>query len=67
MTKNVISLYKGTRFCEILEEVTRDPLSVVPNWRCNGTDDFCIKSGPFLSDEANKSTHGGSKDVKLYL
>ncbi|WJX27952.1 hypothetical protein P8452_16725 [Trifolium repens] len=41
MTNNVISVYKGTRFFEILEEVTRDkPLSVVPNWRCNGTDDF---------------------------
>ncbi|WJX42822.1 hypothetical protein P8452_30007 [Trifolium repens] len=68
MTDNVISVYKGTRFCEILEEVTRDkPLSVVPNWRCNGTDDFCSKLGPFLSDEAIKSTHGGFQDVKLYM
>ncbi|GAU13807.1 hypothetical protein TSUD_261340 [Trifolium subterraneum] len=68
MTDNVISVYKGTRFCEILEEVTRDkPLSVVPNWRCNGTDDFCSKLGPFSSDEAIKSTHGGFQDVKLYM
>ncbi|XP_027191538.1 uncharacterized protein [Cicer arietinum] len=69
MTSNVISVYKGTRFCEILEEITRDkPLSVVPNWRCNGTDDFCSKLGPFSSDDEQiKSTHGGFQDVKLYM
>lgn len=68
MTDNVISVYKGPRFCEILEEVTRDkPLSVVPNWRCNGTDDFCSRLGPFVSDEGIKSTHGGFQDVILYM
>lgn len=68
LTSNVITVYKGTRFCEILEEVTRDkPLSVVPNWRCNGTDDFCSRLGPFLSDERVKSTHGSFQDVKLYI
>lgn len=68
LTSSVISVYKGTRFCEILEEITREkPLSVVPNWRCNGTDDFCSKLGPFLSDEGIKSTDGGFQDVKLYM
>ncbi|TKY64526.1 hypothetical protein E2542_SST14424 [Spatholobus suberectus] len=63
-----ISVYKGARFCEILEEINREkPLSVVPNWRCNGTDDFCSKLGPFLSDKEIKSTDGGFQDVKLYM
>ncbi|KAL3005184.1 hypothetical protein AAZX31_08G205900 [Glycine max] len=63
-----ISVYKGVRFCEILEEITRDrPLSIVPNWRCNGTDDFCSKLGPFLTDKGIKSTDGGFQDVKLYM
>ncbi|XP_020227447.1 uncharacterized protein LOC109808741 [Cajanus cajan] len=63
-----ISVYKGTRFCEILEEITREkPLTVVPNWRCNGTDDFCSKLGPFLTDKEIKSTDGGFQDVKLYV
>ncbi|KAJ1392154.1 hypothetical protein SESBI_36030 [Sesbania bispinosa] len=67
-TNDVISVYKGARFCEILEEITREkPLSVVPNWRCNGTDNFCSKLGPFLSDEEIKSTDGGFQDVKLYM
>ncbi|KAK7255298.1 hypothetical protein RIF29_28705 [Crotalaria pallida] len=63
-----IGVYKGTRFCEILEEITREqPLYVVPNWRCNGTDDFCSKLGPFLSGKEIKLTDGGFQDVKLYM
>lgn len=63
-----IGVYKGARFCEILEEITREqPLYVVPNWRCNGTDDFCSKLGPFLSDKETKLTDGGFQDVKLYM
>ncbi|KAK7389533.1 hypothetical protein VNO78_24661 [Psophocarpus tetragonolobus] len=68
LTDDGISVYQGARFCEILEETTREkPLSVVPNWRCNGTDDFCSKLGPFLSDKEIKSTDGGFQDVKLYM
>ncbi|RDX97686.1 hypothetical protein CR513_19517, partial [Mucuna pruriens] len=68
LTDDGISVYKGARFCEILEEITREkPLSIVPNWRCNGTDDFCSKLGPFLSDKEIKSTDGGFQDVKLYM
>lgn len=68
LTDDGISVYQGVRFCEILEEITRDrPLSIVPNWRCNGTDDFCSKLGPFLSVEGIKSTDGGFQDVKLYM
>ncbi|OIW17126.1 hypothetical protein TanjilG_27280 [Lupinus angustifolius] len=63
-----IGVYKGARFCEILEEITRErPLNVVPNWRCNGTDDFCSSLGPFMSDKEIKLTDGGFQDVKLYM
>ncbi|XP_027344771.1 uncharacterized protein LOC113857184 isoform X2 [Abrus precatorius] len=68
LTNDGMSVYQGARFCEILEEVTREkPLYVVPNWRCNGTDAFCSKLGPFLSDKEIKSTDGGFQDVKLYM
>lgn len=63
-----ISVYKGSHFCEILEEVTRDQaFTVVPNWRCNGTDEFCSKLGPYISDKEIKATDGGFKDVKIYI
>lgn len=68
LTSGGINVYKGSRFCEILEEITRgQPLSVVPNWRCNGTDDFCSKLGPFVSDKGIKSTDGSFRDVKIYM
>lgn len=68
LTDDGISVYKGARLCEILEEITREKsLSVVANWRCNGTDDFCSKLGPFSSDKGIKSTDGGFQDVKLYM
>ncbi|XP_062155709.1 uncharacterized protein LOC133863681 [Alnus glutinosa] len=63
-----ISIYGGYRFCEILEEVTRDQaFTVVPNWRCNGTDEFCSKLGPYMSDKEINATDGSFKDVKLYM
>ncbi|KAF7814328.1 DUF2921 family protein [Senna tora] len=68
LTNGAISLYNGLRFCEILEEITRErPLSVVPNWRCNGTDDFCSKLGPFVSDKGIKLTDGSFQGVKIYM
>ncbi|KAM7480399.1 hypothetical protein LguiA_028612 [Lonicera macranthoides] len=63
-----IDMYKGLDFCLILERFThQDALTVVPNWRCNGTDDFCSKLGPFLSNKVIKATDGSFKDVKLAL
>ncbi|KAL4559956.1 hypothetical protein LXL04_032102 [Taraxacum kok-saghyz] len=61
-------LYKGSDFCFILERFTgQDPLTVVPNWKCNGTDEFCGKLGPFDSDSRIKATNGSFKDVRLAL
>ncbi|KAI3802683.1 hypothetical protein L1987_30824 [Smallanthus sonchifolius] len=60
------TVYKGDDFCVILERFTgQDPLTVVPNWKCNGTDDFCSKLGPFESDDSIKSTNGSFKGVRL--
>ncbi|CAK9174672.1 unnamed protein product [Ilex paraguariensis] len=63
-----IEIYKGLDFCEILERFTQQQaLTIVPNWRCNGTDEFCSKLGPFVSDKEIKATNGSFKDVKLVL
>ncbi|KAL2516555.1 hypothetical protein Fot_30526 [Forsythia ovata] len=63
-----IDIYKGLDFCVILERFTREAaLSVVPNWKCNGTDDFCSKLGPFASDKEINATDGSFKNVKLVL
>ncbi|KAI4355697.1 hypothetical protein L6164_004445 [Bauhinia variegata] len=68
VTNDGISIYKGSRFCEILEEITNDkPFNVVPNRRCNGTDDFCSKLGPFVSDKEIKSTDGSFKGVHIFM
>lgn len=63
-----VDVYKGKGLCDLLERVTnRAPLTVVPNWKCNGTDDYCSKLGPFATDGDIKSTDGSFKDVKLYM
>lgn len=59
-------MYKGSDFCLILERFTgQDPLTIVPNWKCNGTKEFCSKLGPFESNELVKSTNGSFKGVRL--
>ncbi|KAK4797551.1 hypothetical protein SAY86_029877 [Trapa natans] len=61
-------IYKGADLCQILEEATRgQALIVVPNWRCNGTDNFCSKLGPFEMDRGINATDGGFKNVRLYM
>ncbi|KAL1195296.1 hypothetical protein V5N11_033993 [Cardamine amara subsp. amara] len=63
-----INVYKEKGFCDLLQRVTnRSPLTVVPNWKCNVTDEYCSKLGPFASDGDIKSTDGSFKDVKLYI
>ncbi|KAJ0075262.1 hypothetical protein Patl1_34348 [Pistacia atlantica] len=66
--KGGIDIYKGSgRFCEVLEQVTTGALTVVPNWKCNGTDSFCSKLGPFGSDKAIQATDGSFKDVTILI
>ncbi|CAK9310437.1 unnamed protein product [Citrullus colocynthis] len=67
MKKN-ITTYRGSSFCRVLQEMTREQaFTILPNWRCNSTDEFCRKLGPFQSDKVINSTDGGFKDVKLYM
>ncbi|PSS17891.1 Nucleolar protein, partial [Actinidia chinensis var. chinensis] len=68
LMKGGIDIYKGLYFCLILKQFTQgEAMIVVPNWRCNGNDDFCSKLGPFGSDKEIKATNGSFKDVKLVL
>ncbi|KAJ6715108.1 PII URIDYLYLTRANSFERASE (DUF2921) [Salix viminalis] len=65
-----IDIYKGTGFCEILGTITGEgagPFTIVPNWRCDGTDAYCSKLGPFVSDKEIKATDGSFKGVKLFM
>ncbi|KAG7014112.1 hypothetical protein SDJN02_24285, partial [Cucurbita argyrosperma subsp. argyrosperma] len=65
--KKNISTYRGS-FCRVLQEMTRgQAFTILPNWRCNSTDEFCRKLGPFLSDKEINGTDGGFKDVSLYM
>ncbi|KAJ0242286.1 Uncharacterized protein HA466_0207690 [Hirschfeldia incana] len=58
-----IDVYKGKGFCNLLQRVvSQTPLTVLPNWKCNGTDAFCRKLGPFGSDG-----DGSFKGVNLYM
>ncbi|KAL6657706.1 hypothetical protein ACP70R_005486 [Stipagrostis hirtigluma subsp. patula] len=43
-------VYRGAHFCDILDQFTpydHEVLDVVPDWRCNSTDEFCSRLGPF--------------------
>ncbi|KAL7140016.1 hypothetical protein ABFS83_09G092400 [Erythranthe nasuta] len=64
--ETVDDVYRGVDFCEVLERFSRrEELSVVPNFNCNGTDEFCRKLGPFVSSKEIHLTDGGFKYVKL--
>ncbi|KAK4395286.1 hypothetical protein Sango_1682900 [Sesamum angolense] len=63
-----IDIYKGLDFCVILERFThQEALTILPNWKCNGTDEFCRKLGPFVSDKEINATDGSFRNVKLVL
>lgn len=62
-----IEIYKGTGFCRILEESGGQAFTIVPNWRCNSTDDFCSRLGPFAVDKEIRASDGSFKGVKLYM
>ncbi|XP_050232685.1 uncharacterized protein LOC126681239 [Mercurialis annua] len=63
-------VYKGTGFCEVLGQITGEgngAFTIVPNWKCNGTNDFCSKLGPFMTDQEIKATNGSFKGVQLLM
>ncbi|XP_077225419.1 uncharacterized protein LOC143858612 [Tasmannia lanceolata] len=68
LTDNQIEIFKGFGFCGILEQFTSgEAFNVVPNWKCNVTDDYCSKLGPFASGREVRATDGGFKNVKLMI
>ncbi|KNA18654.1 hypothetical protein SOVF_068850 [Spinacia oleracea] len=63
-----IEVYKGADFCTTLKKGTIDAaFVVVPHWKCNGTDEFCSKFGPFASDKQINATDGSFKDVRILM
>ncbi|KAF8406996.1 hypothetical protein HHK36_006117 [Tetracentron sinense] len=63
-----IDIYKGFEFCEILQRFTAgEAFTIVPNWRCNSTDEYCSKLGPFVSVRDIKATDGGFNNVRLLM
>ncbi|KAG9139475.1 hypothetical protein Leryth_023717 [Lithospermum erythrorhizon] len=63
-----VDVYKGLDFCEILRRYTHlVALTIVPNWKCNGTDDYCSKLGPFMADKEIRATNGSFRGVKLVM
>jgi len=63
-----IETYKGRDFCTLLARVSTDAAFVVaPHWRCNGTDEFCRKFGPFGLNRDINATDGGFKDTRITM
>jgi hypothetical protein len=62
-------VYRGAAFCSILDRFTEeDVLAVVPNWRCNATDDLaCRRLGPFAADAAVEATDGAFTNVSIVM
>lgn len=61
-------VYTKTDFCGVLERFTSgEGFRVVPNWKCNSTDEFCSKLGPFKSGKQIRVTDGGFDNVKLIM
>ncbi|XP_072985362.1 uncharacterized protein [Typha latifolia] len=64
-----LMVYKGSGFCGILDRIiSRESiLSVVPNWNCNATDEYCSKLGPFATGKVIRATDGGFANVGLLM
>lgn len=63
-----IEIYRGKQLCSTLMQLTSGQiLDVVPNWQCNGTNDFCSKLGPFMMDDEVQRTNGSFKNTKLIV
>ncbi|GMH17673.1 hypothetical protein Nepgr_019514 [Nepenthes gracilis] len=68
LLNDAIDIYKGLDFCIMIERYfLNQPLNVVPNWRCKGTDGFCSKLGPFAWEKKIRATNAGFTDIKLLM
>lgn len=65
---NGVDVYKGTKFCTVLHQLTIEgAFTVVPDWKCNNTDSFCSKFGPFGLDKEIEATDGSFKGVNILM
>lgn len=63
-----VDIYRGNEFCKVLHEtISGEALNVVPNWKCNGTDTFCRKLGPFVGSKEIEATDGSFDGVKILM
>ena len=63
-----IEVFKGFRFCEIFERFSaEEPFTVVPNWKCNGTNRYCGEKGPFAFEKEINATDGVFGDVRILI
>ena len=63
-----IEVFKGFQFHEILEGFsTEEPFTVVSKWKCNGTDRYCNKMGPFAFEKEINTTDGVFYDVWILI
>uniref|UniRef100_A0A7N0RIA8 RING-type E3 ubiquitin transferase n=1 Tax=Kalanchoe fedtschenkoi TaxID=63787 RepID=A0A7N0RIA8_KALFE len=61
-------VYKQSDFCSLLEQLSKgEAFTVLPNWKCNGTDEYCSRLGPFLADKEINVTDGSFKGVRLVM
>ncbi|CAA7400581.1 unnamed protein product [Spirodela intermedia] len=62
-----INIYKGPNFCKILHQLAYyQVFTMLPNGRCDSTNDYCRKMWPFRSGNFN-ATHGSFDSVKLIM
>eukprot|EP01018_Ginkgo_biloba_P004091 Gb_23466 [translate_table: standard] len=63
-----VEIYKGEQFCAtIMQLMAGQLMNVVPNWQCNGTDDYCSKLGPFINNAEVQVTDGGFNNTRLIV
>lgn len=62
-------VYKQSKFCLLLNQLSKrkHAFTVVPNWKCIGTDDYCSKLGPFMGDREINATDGSFKGVGIFM
>ncbi|CAI9114057.1 OLC1v1014676C1 [Oldenlandia corymbosa var. corymbosa] len=64
LMNGAIDVFKGLDICVVLEKFTRqEALRFVPNAKCNGSDEYCSKLGPFKVDKEFNSF----RDINLVI
>ncbi|KAJ8616103.1 hypothetical protein MRB53_035475 [Persea americana] len=63
-----MEVFKGFQFYETFERFSaEEPFTVVPNWKCNGTNRYCGKMGAFAFEKEINATDGVFGDVRILI